>query len=199
MGREYIAMGRKRGGRGFDQGPGPGTGNAGQAGPDLELLAFGAADFRRLAADPVGVARRGGYALGPHAALIQAVATNSAAFQERGGIEPPWGGYLAMEKPSRSVVGTCGFKGPPDTDGAVEIAYFTFPGGEGRGIASAMAWTLCAIASRQSGVRLLRAHTLPELNASARLLGRLGFVHTADVVDPEDGPVWRWERKPFSM
>jgi RimJ/RimL family protein N-acetyltransferase len=171
---------------------------AGQAAPDLELLAFGAADFRRLAADPVGLARRGGYDLGPHAALIQAVATNSAAFQERGGIEPPWGGYLAVEAPSRTVVGTCGFKGPPDPDGAVEIAYFTFPGEEGRGIASAMARGLCTIASRQTGVRVLRAHTLPESNASARLLERLGFAHAADVVDPEDGPVWRWEREPYA-
>jgi RimJ/RimL family protein N-acetyltransferase len=173
------------------------TADPGHAHPDLELLAFGAADFRRLAADPVGSARRAGYDLGPHAALVQAVATNSAAFQERGGIEPPWGGYLAVDETSRAVVGTCGFKGPPDAGGAVEIAYFTFPGGEGRGIGSAMARALCAIASGQSGVRLLRAHTLPELNASARLLARLGFVHAADVVDPEDGPVWRWEREPF--
>ncbi|MGE5927582.1 MAG: GNAT family N-acetyltransferase [Gemmatimonadota bacterium] len=190
-------MGRKRGGRGFDRGREGAMAEPGREGPELELLAFGAADFRRLAADPVGSARRAGYDLGSHAALVQAVATNSAAFQERGEIRPPWGGYLALEGPSRVVVGTCGFKGGPDPEGAVEIAYFTFPGGEGRGIGSAMARALCMLASRQPGVRVLRAHTLPDLNTSARLLARLGFVHTADIADPEDGPVWRWHREPF--
>jgi hypothetical protein len=50
------------------------------------------------------------------------------------------------------VVGTCGYKGPPDADGAVEIAY----------------------------------------------VEKLGFAHLGQVVDPEDGPVWRWERAPGS-
>ena len=166
--------------------------------PEIELIAFSAAEFRRLAEDPVGRSRNAGFGLGGHTALVQAVATNSAAYQERERIEPPWGGYLAVDPSSRMVVGTCGFKGPPGPDGAVEIAYFTFPGGEGRGTGTAMARALCGIASRHPGVRLLRAHTLPERNASARLLGRLGFVHASDVIDPEDGPVWRWERAPFT-
>lgn len=166
--------------------------------PEIDLLEFGTADFRGLAEDPVRFSRSAGFGLGPHGALLQVVAANSAEFQERGGILAPWGGYLAVDASSRVVLGTCGFKGPPDADGAVEIAYFTFPGGEGRGIATAMARALCMRASRQAGVRMLRAHTLPERNASARLLSRLGFAHIADVVDPDDGPVWRWEREPFA-
>jgi RimJ/RimL family protein N-acetyltransferase len=42
-------------------------------------------------------------------------------------------------------------------------------------------------------VRLVRAHTLPESNASTRVLTNCGFRKTAEVVDPDDGPVWRWE------
>jgi hypothetical protein len=30
--------------------------------------------------------------------------------------------------------------------------------------------------------------------ASSRLLAKLGFSFLGEVVDPEDGPVWRWER-----
>src|SRR6266702_2366495 len=45
-------------------------------------------------------------------------------------------------------------------------------------------------------VRLVRAHTLPEENASTRVLLKCGFRHLGTVVDPEDGPVWRWERGP---
>ena len=35
---------------------------------------------------------------------------------------------------------------------------------------------------------------LPEATASTRVLRKCGFVHIGEVVDPEDGPVWRWER-----
>ena len=129
--------------------------------------------------------------------MVQAVAAASAAFQEQNGIEPPWGGYLALDPDSRIVLGTCAFKGPPNAAGEVEIAYFTFPGGEGQGIATAMARALCVIASREPRVVRLLAHTLPERNASGSVLTRLGFRHAADVVDPEDGPVWRWEREPL--
>jgi len=27
------------------------------------------------------------------------------------------------------------------------------------------------------------------------VLTKCGFRHVADLVDPEDGPVWRWERR----
>jgi hypothetical protein len=46
--------------------------------------------------------------------------------------------------------------------------------------------------------RTVRAHTLPERNASVRILEKLGFAHLGQIVDPEDGPVWRWERAPGS-
>jgi RimJ/RimL family protein N-acetyltransferase len=90
-------------------------------------------------------------------------------------------------------VGTCAFKGPPDGQGEVEVAYFTFPTHEGRGYATAMARALCDRAAASAGVRCVRAHTLPERNASVRVLEKLGFRRAGDVQDPEDGPVWRWE------
>lgn len=52
---------------------------------------------------------------------------------------------------------------------------------------------LVRFALETKDVKLVRAHTLPEANASTRVLTKCGFRHTEDVVDPEDGPVWRWE------
>jgi len=43
-------------------------------------------------------------------------------------------------------------------------------------------------------VELVIAHTLPTANTSTRVLTRCGFRFVGDVVDPDDDPVWRWER-----
>ena len=57
-----------------------------------------------------------------------------------GGVpDMPWAGYLAEE--NGSLVGTCAFKAPPDSRG-VEIAYFTFPQFEGRGVATKLIATV---------------------------------------------------------
>jgi RimJ/RimL family protein N-acetyltransferase len=55
---------------------------------------------------------------------------------------------------------------------------------------------LTAFALDADDVRTVIAHTLPEENASARVLRKSGFEWVGDVVDPEDGPVWRWEFRP---
>ncbi len=51
-------------------------------------------------------------------------------------------------------------------------------------------------AANDPRVQLIRAHTRPEANASTRVLRKCGFVHIGEIIDPEDGPVWRWERSP---
>lgn len=43
------------------------------------------------------------------------------------------------------------------------------------------------------GVRLVRAHTRPDGEASMRVLTKCGFEWIGEVVDPEDGLVCRWE------
>ena len=105
-------------------------------------------------------------------------------------------GYVASEGTLRRVVGTCGYRAAPDARGEVEIAYFTFPAFEGRGIATAMAKRLLEEAAQHRGVRLIIAHTLPHENASTRILTNLGFRHAGLVKHPEDGEIWRWERSP---
>jgi ribosomal-protein-alanine N-acetyltransferase len=107
----------------------------------------------------------------------------------------PWHyGFIVVDRETRSAIGSAGFKGPPDGDGVVEIAYAIVPGSEGRGYATEAAAALVEFAFGSEQVRLVRAHTLPTPNASGRVLTKCGFRRAGDVVDPEDGPVWRWER-----
>jgi RimJ/RimL family protein N-acetyltransferase len=107
----------------------------------------------------------------------------------------PWRyGFAVIEASSETVVGSAGFKGPPDDEGVVEIAYAIVPAREGRGYATEAAASLVAFAFDDPRVRLVRAHTLPAANASTRVLTKCAFTHTGEIVDPDDGPVWRWQR-----
>ena len=109
--------------------------------------------------------------------------------------EDPWvHGFAIVQREERLVVGSVGFKGPPDEDGMVEIAYSIVPAFQGRGYATEAAQTCAAFAFDDGRVRLVRAHTLPTPNASTRVLDKCGFTRTGEVEDPEDGLVWRWER-----
>lgn len=117
-----------------------------------------------------------------------------AALRSAAGPDPWRHGFFVIDREQRSVIGSAGFKGPPDSSGSVEIAYGIVPSSEGRGYATEAAMALVDFALGTDDVRLVRAHTLPAVNASTRVLQKCGFRHTDSVVDPEDGPVWRWER-----
>ncbi len=107
----------------------------------------------------------------------------------------PWTlGFAVVELASNTVVGTVGFKGPPDADGTVEVAYGIVPACQGQGYATEAAEAAIAFAQADARVRRVIAHTLPMASASTRVLTKLGFTHVGDVVDPDDGPVWRWEQ-----
>jgi len=107
----------------------------------------------------------------------------------------PWHhGFFLVHRGARTVIGSAGFKGPPDSTGTVEIAYGIVPSFERQGYATEAAAALVAFAFDAPLVELVRAHTLPAANASTRVLTKCGFRHVGSVVDPEDGPVWRWER-----
>lgn len=107
----------------------------------------------------------------------------------------PWiHGFAMVRQSDRKVVGSCGFKGPPGSDGAVEIAYGVDPEHQGNGYATEAAEALANYALRSVDVRVVRAHTLPHVNASTRVLTKCAFKQMGDVIDPNDGLVWRWER-----
>ncbi len=105
-------------------------------------------------------------------------------------------GFAIVDRGTHAVVGTCGFKGPPAADGVVEIAYGVTPDQQGKGYATEAAEALVSYAFGEDQVRLVRAHTFAAANASARVLTKCGFKAVGEVIDPEDGLVWRWERQP---
>ncbi|MBD1848442.1 GNAT family N-acetyltransferase [Leptolyngbya sp. FACHB-711] len=107
----------------------------------------------------------------------------------------PWThGFAIVLKTSGAVIGSCGYKGPPNSDRVVEIAYGVDADHQGRGYATEAAAALTRYALESSRVRLVCAHTRPEENASTRVLTKCGFRWAGEVNDPEDGLVWRWER-----
>ena len=108
----------------------------------------------------------------------------------------PWvHGFKLVHRTCDNVVGKCGFKGPPDADGMVEIAYGVNAEHEGKGYATEAAGALVNYAFSHAEVHLVRAHTMLRDNASARVLTKSHFQSIGEVSDPEDGLVWRWERK----
>jgi ribosomal-protein-alanine N-acetyltransferase len=107
----------------------------------------------------------------------------------------PWRhGFAVIIREGSLIIGSAGFKGPPDEEGAVEIAYGIVPAHQGRGYATEAAAALVAFAFGDPRVRLVRAHTLPAPSASTRVLTKCGFARVGELVDPEDGLVWRWQR-----
>ena len=99
---------------------------------------------------------------------------------------------MVVDPDTALIVGTCGFTHGPEADGTVEIAYFTFPEFEGRGFATAMAKALLARALQSGVVREVLANTLPEPNASTRILEKVGLRRIGEGYDSDAGRVWRW-------
>jgi [ribosomal protein S5]-alanine N-acetyltransferase len=110
----------------------------------------------------------------------------------RSGMPPEWFSHLIIDGERNVVVGLGGFTGPP-SDGVVEVGYSVAPAHRGRGHATE-AVRLWIDRAARAGVPLVRAHTLAEEGPSTTVLAKLGFTRVAEIDDPEDGPVWRWER-----
>ncbi|MEM1027231.1 MAG: GNAT family N-acetyltransferase [Planctomycetota bacterium] len=164
------------------------------ANPELRFVAIGPKQQAALEADAQyahAMARQDWPRLGERlAVLIGQAPVNDVAESE--GMPD---GYVVFDTQREQAVGSCGFKAPPNESETVEIAYFTYPGHAGRGVATAMANHLVALADGQPTVRRVIAHTMPEPSASTRVLEKTGFTRVGEVDDPDDGCVWRWERR----
>lgn len=111
---------------------------------------------------------------------------------EQSAFEDPWVHGFHLLLPGGVNVGIGSFKGPP-VDGAVEIAYAVLPEHQGKGHATSAARAMVAHPFGFSAVAKVIAHTLPDGLASQRVLVKAGFRHVGELVDPEDGLVWRFE------
>lgn len=158
----------------------------------VSLLNLGPATLQQLQTDAGQFCERQGLQIGQNAGILLDVVAQTTKFMMSVGGDPKWFGYLTIDPQTKQIVGTCAFKGAPGEKRTVEIAYFTFPEFEGKGYATAMASTLIRAAESSPEVDHIIAHTLPESNASTKILQRVGMTFVGEVIDPEDGRVWRW-------
>ena len=105
----------------------------------------------------------------------------------------PWLPYLFLFHPERALVGLGGFKSVPDSQRTVEIGYSVAPSYQSRGFATSAARQLVEIAFASKLVDCVCAHTLAERNASTKVLEKCGMTKVSEIIDPEDGEVWRWK------
>jgi RimJ/RimL family protein N-acetyltransferase len=115
--------------------------------------------------------------------------------REAGTSAEPWTDGMVIDRRARLAVGSMGFLGPPNEDGAVEIGYATNRSLRGRGYASEMAGALSAWALGQPGVRRVIAACLAANLPSIRVLERSGFTPRGERLSDE-GPLLLWERRP---
>jgi [ribosomal protein S5]-alanine N-acetyltransferase len=101
-----------------------------------------------------------------------------------------WGPRFFVAGDPPELVGWGGFKGSP-TEGVVELGYEIADSHRGRGIATAATRAMLAEAFADEAVTTVIAHTLPQPNASTRVLEKAGFSLDREVL--EDGDVvWRF-------
>lgn len=117
-------------------------------------------------------------------------------FYPKIGFNIPWVGYFVIRQDK--IVGSCGFVGRPK-DGKVEVAYWTFKEFEGQGIASFACKELVSIAYRTDPSLTVTAKTLPEHNASTKILENNNFIFTEIVQDDKIGDAWFWTHKKLTI
>jgi [ribosomal protein S5]-alanine N-acetyltransferase len=101
-----------------------------------------------------------------------------------------WGARFFVTRDPAELVGWGGFKGPPK-DGVVELGYEIAEARRGRGLATAATRAMLAEAFADERVTTVIAHTLPERNASNRVLEKAGFRFDAEAQEGDE-VVWRF-------
>ena len=103
-----------------------------------------------------------------------------------------WWSYLPVLKKTKTLLGSCGYKGEP-INGMVEIGYEVTEAYRGWGLATEMAKALIKNAFSDDGVMYVQAHTLAVENESASVLLKCGIQKMEELEDPNDRKIWRWE------
>jgi RimJ/RimL family protein N-acetyltransferase len=103
-----------------------------------------------------------------------------------------WWTYLFIHLKDQALIGYGGFKGGADEAGMVEIGYAIYVPYQQRGLATEAARGLIDYAFSHAHIKMVDAHTLPERNASAKVLEKVGMKYVAQVDDPDVGKIWHW-------
>lgn len=112
------------------------------------------------------------------------------------GADPRYWMYLILRE--NQVIGVIGYKGGParTRDATVEIGYSIAPACQGQGFATEATAALVRKAAADPAVTGVIACTLGEFNASCRVLEKNGFTKVGEIVDPEEGNIWKWRVNP---
>ncbi len=109
--------------------------------------------------------------------------------------EALWWAYLPILIDENRLIGSCGYKGKVDKNACVEIGYEIAESYRNQGFATELASALIANAFRFEEVKSVIAHTLAEENASVKVLKKCNMKFVAELDDPDEGKVWKWEIK----
>ena len=104
-----------------------------------------------------------------------------------------WPLYFFIHSKDGVLIGSGGFKNAPDDSGVAEIGYEIATEYMNRGYATEAVRGMLARAFSDERVKAVVAHTLPETNASNRVLQKVGMRFVGEFEDPQDGRVWRWQ------
>lgn len=95
----------------------------------------------------------------------------------------PWRMFYMLLRVPLTLIGTCGFKGPPDSTKCVEVGYSVLPEFRCNGLATEAVMKLISTAF-DLGVSEVAAETYPSLIASIRVMEKSGMTFTGVDVDP---------------
>lgn len=109
--------------------------------------------------------------------------------------ESGWWTYFPIHKQDNKLIGSCGYKGKPTSDGTVELGYELAPDYRNRGLATEMTKGLIENAFKDNRVKSIIAHTLGQDNPSTKVLRKCGFEKIEEINDPDHGLFWKWELK----
>jgi RimJ/RimL family protein N-acetyltransferase len=109
--------------------------------------------------------------------------------------EVTWWTYLPVLKSENMLIGSGGYRGKPSAEGTIEIGYEIAAAYRCKGYATEMARGLIQNGFQNDAVKTIFALTLAEENASGKVLRNCGMSFKEEIIDPEDGKLWRWEMK----
>jgi RimJ/RimL family protein N-acetyltransferase len=110
-----------------------------------------------------------------------------AQMREDAATQPWLARALVLREPGRPMIGHIGFHGPPDARGFAEMGYTVFPPYRRSGYALEAARAMMDWALREHSVRLFRVSISPANEPSLRMAAMMGFRHTGEQIDEEDG------------
>ena len=105
-----------------------------------------------------------------------------------------WWTYLPVEKKSNTLIGSCGFKGPPLSK-TVEIGYEVCQSFRNKGFATEITNLLTEIAFKDNRVNTIKAQTKASNKASAKVLQKCNFKFIKESLDPDDELIFEWVKK----